>query len=306
MKNLIKTYGAVILATIFWAFSFIWFKIANEAFRPLSIVFMRLLISMVLLTLFLAITRRFEKIRKEDRKYFLLLAFCEPFVYFLGESFGLTFVSSTVGSVLISTIPVFAGIGAWIFYKEKLKALNYIGIIISFAGVLVFILNRDGSLTIDPRGIGLLFLAVVSAVGYTLTLKKLAGTYNPIYIVNVQNIIGTLLFLPFFIIFEVEHLSSVEFNPRSFVAVIELAVFASSGAFIFFGFAVRKLGVTRSSVFSNLIPILTAVFAYFMIDEILTIQKALGMIIVITGLFLSQAKKQGKRPDGTILAGKTA
>jgi drug/metabolite transporter (DMT)-like permease len=206
---------------------------------------------------------------------------------------------------LISTIPIFVGIGGWIFYREKLKAMNYIGILISFIGVMVFILNRDGGLTLDPRGIGLLFLAIFSAVGYTLILKKLAGSYNPIYIVNVQNIIGTILFLPIFIVFEVKHLNSIDFNFRSTIAVIELAVFASSGAFIFFGFAVRKLGVIRSSVFANLIPVITAIFAYFMIGEVLTGQKALGMIIVITGLFLSQAKKQTKGPGRTILAHKT-
>ena len=45
-----------------------------------------------------------------------MLAFFEPFFYFLGESFGLTYVSATVCSVLISTIPVFATIGAWIVF----------------------------------------------------------------------------------------------------------------------------------------------------------------------------------------------
>jgi drug/metabolite transporter (DMT)-like permease len=75
-----------------------------------------------------------------------MLALFEPFFYFLGESFGLTYVSATVCSVLYQPYPVFATIGAWLIFKEKLKAINYAGIILSFIGVLVFILNSDGSL----------------------------------------------------------------------------------------------------------------------------------------------------------------
>ena len=92
---------------------------ANKTFHPITIVFIRLVFSVILLTSFLIITKNFMKIRKADRKLFLMLALFEPFFYFLGESFGLTYVSATVCSVLISTIPVFATIGAWLIFKEK-------------------------------------------------------------------------------------------------------------------------------------------------------------------------------------------
>ena len=163
---------------IFWSFSFIWFKEANKTFHPITIVFIRLVFSIILLTVYLLLTKNFMKIRKKDRRLFLMLALFEPFFYFLGESFGLTYVSATVCSVLISTIPVFATIGAWLIFKERLKKINYAGIILSFIGVLVFILNSDGSLTFNIRGLGLLVLAVFSAVGYNLTLSRLVGHYS--------------------------------------------------------------------------------------------------------------------------------
>ena len=131
-----------------------------------------------------------------------MLAFFEPFLYFLGESFGLTYVSSTTGSVLIATIPVFATIGAWLLFGERLSNLNYAGIVLSFIGVLMFILNPDGSLSFNIKGILLMLLAVLSAVGYNLTLRHLAGNYHPLIIVHIQNIIGLALFLPLFLIFD--------------------------------------------------------------------------------------------------------
>lgn len=305
--NRIRIYGAVILAMIFWSFSFIWFKMANEYYRPLTIVFFRLLIAVVLLSGYLAITHKFERIRKEDRRLFFLLAVFEPFIYFLGESFGLTYVSSTTGSVIISTIPVFAAIGAWILFRERLGWINYTGIFLSFFGILIFILRLDGTLSFNYKGLLLLGIAVFAAVGYNLTLGKLAGGYNPVFIVNVQNLIGSILFLPIFLILDLRTFTGLSHSLHSVLPVVELSIFASCGAFILFAFAVRYMGVSKAVVFTNCVPILTAVFAFMLVGDRLSLQNLIGMIIVIAGLFLSQANGHRKvREDAVILTGKSA
>jgi drug/metabolite transporter (DMT)-like permease len=247
------------------------------------------------------------KIKKADRKLFLMLAVFEPFFYFLGESFGLTYVSATVCSVLISTIPVFATIGAWLIFKERLKTINYAGIIISFIGVIVFILNSDGSISFSIKGLGLLLLAVLSAVGYNLTLSRLVGTYSPVYIVNVQNLIGATLFLPLFLIFDFKHFISTPFTFEMFKPIIELSIFASCGAFILFAWSVRNMGITKANVFSNCIPVFTALFSFVLMGEKLSVQNLVGMTIVIAGLFLSQLDGTNNSIDeARAFTGKTA
>jgi len=292
---------------IFWAFSFIWFKEANKNFNPITIVFIRLVFSVILMTIFLVATKNYMKIKKPDRKLFLMLALFEPFFYFLGESFGLTYVSATVCSVMISTIPVFATIGAWLLFREKLNTINYAGIIFSFIGVLVFILNSDGSISFNINGLGLLSLAVISAVGYNLTLSRLVGTYSPVYIVNVQNIIGAILFLPLFLIFDFKQFVATPLTFSMFKPVLELAVFASCGAFILFAYSVKNMGITKANVFSNCIPVFTAVFSFFLLGERLSAQNIIGMTIVIAGLFMSQMNGRKKSIDeALVLTGKTA
>ena len=292
---------------IFWAFSFIWFKEANKTFYPLTIVFIRLLFAVILMTTFLVATKNFMKIKKKDRKLFLMLALFEPFFYFIGESFGLTYVSATVCSVLISTIPVFATIGAWLIFRERLKLINYAGIILSFIGVLVFILNSDGSLNFNIKGLAFLMLAVLTAVGYNLTLSRLVGTYSPVYIVGVQNIIGATLFLPLFIILDFHHFFRTPFTFNMFKPIIELAVFASCGAFILFAYSVQKMGITKANVFSNCIPVFTAIFSFIILGEKLTIQNIIGMAIVIAGLIMSQMNGTKKNLEEALaFTGKTA
>ena len=259
------------------------------------------------MTIFLVVTKNYMKIKKGDRKLFLMLAVFEPFFYFLGESFGLTYVSATVCSVLISTIHVFATIGARLLFKERLKTINYAGIITSFIGVLVFILNRDGSISFNIKGLVLLLLAVLSAVGYNLTLSRLVGTYSPVYIVNVQNLIGAILFLPLFLILDFKHFIYTPFTFGMFKPIIELSVFASCGAFILFAYSVRNMGITKANVFSNCIPVFTALFSFILMGDKLTAQNIAGMVIVIVGLFMAQMNGPKKSIENALaLTGKTA
>jgi len=303
----LRTYGGIILAMIFWSLSFIWFKEANETYRPVTIVFIRLIISVILLSTYLFIKKKFMKIRKEDRKLFLMLSLFEPFLYFLGESFGLTYVSATVGSVIISTIPVFATIGAWLLFREKLRIINYAGIILSFLGVLVFILNSSGGISFNMKGLALLGLAVFSAVGYNLTLSRLVDHYSPVFIVNFQNALGAILFLPVFLITDYRSFIGTHVTVASFIPILELAVFASCGAFILFAFSVRNIGITRANVFTNFIPVFTAIFSFFILGEKLSVQNVTGMIIVVAGLYMSQINGRVKKTgDALILTGKTA
>lgn len=307
MNAKLKTYSAVILAMIFWAFSFLWFKDANRYFRPITIVFLRLLISVIFMTVFLLVTKNYMKIKKSDRKLFFMLALFEPFFYFLGESFGLTYVSATICSVMISTIPVFATISTWLIFKEKLKAVNYAGIILSFIGVLVFILNRDGSISFSLKGLAFLILAVISAVGYNLTLSRLVENYSPVYIVNVQNIIGAVLFMPIFFIFDFKNFASVHLTFEMFKPIIALSVLCSCGAFILFAYSVSRIGITMANVFSNTIPVFTAIFSFMLIGEKLTIQNVVGMVIVLAGLLMSQINHKNKEIDEALaFTGKTA
>ncbi len=134
---------------------------------------------------------------------FLMLALFEPFFYFLGESFGLTYVSATVCSVIISTIPVFATIGCMVNIQGEAQfhklCRHY-----SFVSRNNNFHPQQGRKPViqNIKGLGLMALAVVSAVGYNLTLSRLVGNYSPVHIVNAQNMIGAILFLPLFIILD--------------------------------------------------------------------------------------------------------
>jgi drug/metabolite transporter (DMT)-like permease len=285
-----RVYAAIVLSMVFWAFSFVWFKIANEVFQPISIITLRLILSTALLGITFGFIRKLQPIDKADRKWFLLLAFLEPFLYFMGESYGLLYVTSTQASVIVSTIPLFSTIAAFVFYGERLTRLNIVGIAISVTGVTLIVLNPDLNSKTPLVGIVLMMLAVFSAVAYAVVVKKLSARYNAFTLVTVQNAIGIFMFLPFLFVFEWKALISTPVTTSSVLAIIQLAVFASTMAFLLFIYGIQKIGISRASVFTNSIPVFTALFAWWLLSDPISLQKVLGIVLAISGLYVSQLK----------------
>lgn len=278
----------VILGMIFWGFSFVAFKFANESFRPITIVFFRLTVSIFFLFGFALLFKRLNRIKRKDQKWFLLMAIVEPFFYFLGEAYGLTMVTATVAAVIISTIPLIVPFAAYYLFKERLTPMNYLGLVISFGGVLLVVLTRSGGLVADWKGVLLMFVAVLSAVAYTMVVKILADDYTPITITAYQSLYGLLLFVPLFLIMEVPHLDFSHVTTHSLMAVGYLGVFGSGICFIIMTIGIRELGAAKSNIFANLIPVVTAILSFFLLKESMPLLKILGIFVVILGLLLSQ------------------
>ena len=286
--NNLKVYMALLIAMIIWGLSFIWYKQAYVAFRPATVIVLRLFISSPLLLLSAFLLRRLKWPDKKDIKYFLLLAFFEPFLYFIGESYGMLYVSSTLASILIATIPLITPFAGYFFFKERLKINNYFGMLLSFTGV-VLVVYVEGKLgEAQGSGILLILIAVLSTVGYTSILKRISEKYNALSILWFQNLIGGIYFLPLFLFTEFKSITWDSLSFSDFMPILYLSIFASSLAFIFFIQGVRTLGMTQAVVFVNFIPIVTAVFAVYLLQERLPWLKIMGIMVTILGLFLTQ------------------
>jgi drug/metabolite transporter (DMT)-like permease len=284
-------YPIIILSMIFWGMSFVWTSIVFKYYHPVTTIFLRLIISTLLLSAFIFITGKYEKLKKQDRGLLLLSALFNPFLYFLGENFGLLNSSPTISSVIIATIPVFTPLVAFFALKERLSWLNIAGIFISFLGIGIMLVNPDLSLNASPAGIAFLLGAVASAVIYSVFLKKLTQKYSSLTIITYQNALGVIYFLPLFLLFDVKHFLTVRPNMELISSMLQLSLFASSLAFIFFTMTVKEIGVSKTNVFSNLIPVFTAIFSAIFISEIFTATKITGMAVVIIGVMISQIKK---------------
>ena len=119
-----KVYAALVTAELLWALSFVWYKQVLIYLPPVTLVLFRLVIAVSILSLVSLFIGKLQKMMLKDLPAFIALSFFQPFAYFMGESFGMQYVSSTVGAVVISTIPIFAAIAGFFILKERLAVLS--------------------------------------------------------------------------------------------------------------------------------------------------------------------------------------
>jgi drug/metabolite transporter (DMT)-like permease len=288
---------SVVLANVFWGITFVIFKYANESFDPIAIIFTRLLISIPFLFTFAFVTGRMMRFRKGDFKWFLLMSLFEPFIYFFGESFGLSMVSSTVAAIIISTIPLFVPIVAFFILNERLSLTNIIGLFISFAGVIMVVMASEGRLAGNIKGIMLMFLAVFGAVGYTIIAKRLLDHYNGIFITAWQSTLGFLFITPVFLTLELPTIDFTAIKASSIWALLYLGVFGSGICFILFTTGIRELGASKANVYANLVPVVAAIVSFFVLKEAMPVMKILGIVVVLSGLLLSQRSSTMQRTN---------
>ncbi len=290
-NNQFKAYLFIILAMIIWGFSFVWSKSVLQVLSPLPVVALRYFLAALFSVFFLMINKKNFKVKKKDIPLLILLSLSEPFLYSLCEIFGIAFTSSGIAAIVISTIPITVAIANFFYIKEKLTLLNFLGIIISFTGIVVIIIDKSFTLYASYKGVFFLLGAVLAATIAGFILKKLANTYSIPTIISYQNIFSSLFFLPILFYYEQEIINTPVNFEVSF-SLLSLAILASIVAFSLYTYGITKIGLTKTMVFANLIPIFTVIIAYFYFKEIVTIQKAIGMFIVIAGLFLSQRQRQ--------------
>jgi drug/metabolite transporter (DMT)-like permease len=261
-------------------------------YQPLSIIFIRIVIASIILSIIAKAFGKLQKIQKGDFKWFLLMATLEPFLYFIGETYGIQITASpTLAAVMISTVPLFSPFAAYYFYKERIGLQNYIGIALSVIGVCTVIFH-NGMEEVNAQivGILLLLIAVASSLFYSIVIKKLADNYNPFTIISYQNIIGIISFLPLFLFIDYKNFITIPFSIQNVYPFFMLALFASGVAFILFVYVIKEIGVVRSNIFVTLIPVITAIFCFILGTEKISFLRTIGICLVVTGLILSQLK----------------
>jgi len=291
----VLTYIASIFAITLWGMSYIWTaKLIALNIPIFYFVFVRILMAGLVLFLFNAAYGRIKRIQRQDLPKFLLLAFFEPFIYFICETFGLKLTGSpTLSAMVIATIPIFSIGAGIIFFKEKVNFINIIGILFSLVGIVMVAMAKGSLGEHFIWGIVLLLIAVISEVGHASITKSLAGNYSSQIIVMYQFLIGAIYLFPLFIWKGIDGFNmEVYFSAEVWYPLICLAILCSSLAFSLWVSTIKNLGVAKSSIFSALIPVAAAIIAWVLGHEYLNSRQWIGIVISTAGVILSQYTKK--------------
>lgn len=287
----VLVYIASVFAITLWGMSYIWTdKLIAQEIPIFYFVFVRIFLAGIILFLFNTAYARIKRIQRKDLGKFLLLAFFEPFIYFICETYGLKMTGSpTLSAMVVATIPIFSIGAGMIFFKEKVNVVNIVGIVFTLIGIIMVAMAKGELGENFIWGVVLLLIAVVSEVGHASITKSLSGNYSSQIIVMYQFLIGSVYLLPMFLWKGLDGFSiETHFSPEVWYPIICLAVLCSSLAFSLWVSTIKNLGVAKSSIFSALIPVAAAIIAWILGHELLNSRQWAGIAISSFGVILSQ------------------
>lgn len=296
--------GALIVSMLIWSVSGIAIKHALEVLPPFTMIILRFVPSVLLMLIIGLVFRKsqlfgLQKLEWRDLPLFLVAGFCQPFLYYLLETFTYDALNSpTIAETLLSTSPLLSPIFAAVLLRERVTKYNIIGIVLSTLGVFALTLIGATDYSIgNSWGILLAFAAVSAAVIDSVMMRKVPAKYSSLSFIFYAQLISLLFFIPIWLWREgPQAIANLQFtitNTQLMVAlgcVGYLTVFASVIAFILFCFALRKIGVTQANAFNNIRPAFTALWMLLFFGEQLPVGKWIGMALIIFGLFVCQYK----------------
>lgn len=277
------SYLLVILPVIFWGVSFTSTKVVLQEIPPVSIAFFRQIIAIAALLAWSLISKATLKIKLRDLILLAASCFFGIVLYFVFENHGIRLTTASSASMIVAAVPIFTLITEALIFKMKIKLNMIICIVISIIGVY-FVISVNGKLDFSSSafwGNMLVMGAMVSWVIYTILSRSLGAKYSSLVITVYQTTISIFLFIPF-VIPEIPSWKPVSFVPL--MNLLYLGVFCSAISYISFLYAIKTLGSTVSSMFLNLIPVISVVASFLVLDERLMLIQYVGMALIMISL----------------------
>ena len=289
-RKLMTIYIKQLLTAIFWGGTFIAGREISRNMDPYSAAFLRFAIASFFLILLLRLVEgKLPPLKKNQIIPVICLGLTGIFTYNILFFKGLQTVSAGRASLFIALNPIIITIFSSILFKEKLTPLRVIGILISVTGAIIVITYGDITQLFNntlSSGDLYIFGCVISWVAYSLIGKLVLGGLSPLAAVCYSANIGAIaLFFPAMSNGIHHHLFSYSLTEWS--ALFYLGFFGTVLGFFWYYEGINSIGPMKASIFINFVPVSAIILAYLILGEPITISLAIGAVLVICGVLLT-------------------
>lgn len=322
MNENIKTkkvlgYGLAAVSIFFWGITFICTKALLNDFSSLEILFFRFIAAYLGLWI---MHPKAQKMERRDNILFALAGLSGVVLYQFSENIAINFTNASNVSVIVSICPLFTAIIAQLILKENHLTLWFLlGFIISIFGVALVCFNGKTQLELNPKGDLLALFSGICWGFYSLFVSIInKKNYDPICTTRRVFFYAVIFMLPLVLLgikfgdpaakegFTASiaitldrSLNAARFSKAiNWFNLLFLGIIASGFCFSAWNKACEIVGTVRVSCGLYLIPVVTIIFAFFTLGEQITLLGALGSIITIIGLFVSEKKDRPANEDG--------
>jgi drug/metabolite transporter (DMT)-like permease len=292
----------VTFAVTAWGASFVATKVALQYISPVTIVWLRFAMGVLILGVAVLARKQFAMPSRKDVGYFALLGFLGITLHQWLQSTGLVTAQATTMAWIVATTPIFMALLGWIVLKETLGWVQVSGILLASMGVLVVVTRGDvATLASGKFGTTGDFLALVSSLNWAVFsalsrrgLQQHPATRMMFFVMSFGWLFSTLLFFTGPGIREIGRLTSDGWS-----SVIFLGVVVSGLAYIAWYDALQAFPVAQAGAFVYFEPFITVVVAAIVLGEPLLLASLAGGVGILLGVWLvnQAAYKKQEAPE---------
>jgi len=263
-----------------------------NASQPLVIAQVRFAVAGIIMLIFAHVFLRQNLPAKKEWRQILIYGLLNITIYLGCYVIAMQNVTAGVGALAIATNPLFISFSSLFFLKKKLKSEIFVALLLGTAGVFIasWPLLKDASMT--ASGLLLLLFSMISYSAGAIYFS--AKKWNNLSIVTIngwQTMLGGLLLLPF-TIFEY-HGSINHFDVQFWGGTLWLAIFVSIFAIQLWLWLLKKNAV-KAGLWLFLCPGFGFAIAAIILHDVISMYTVVGVMLVMTGLFLSQREARQK------------
>jgi drug/metabolite transporter (DMT)-like permease len=268
------------------AFSSIFIRYAQaEAMPTLAIAAWRLVFACAALLPYALCTHQqdIRSLSRRDLGLLVLSGLCLG-LHFATWISSLAYTSVACSVALVSTGPVFVGVGSWLFLHERLKRMTIWGIVLAAVGSLIIGWGDMGQAENKITGDLLALAGAVFVAGYLMIGRKLRARRALItYIAPVYGVAMLILLM----IVWIGRQPMLGFSWRAYAWVLLLGLLPQLVGHSTLNWAVRHLSATFVSIVTLAEPICSGVLAFLVLHETITVSTGLGAAFVLAGIYIA-------------------
>ncbi|MGN1122053.1 MAG: DMT family transporter [Eubacteriales bacterium] len=253
-----------------------------------AVLSVRFLFSLLLMTALLPLLKIKLHFKGKPVWKLVLLGLFQPVIYFIGESFGLKLTGIVVSSVMIALVPVLCQIFSALFLREAPNPAQVLFCVLSVAGVIAVTLfsGKTGGKTY-VAGIVFLSIAVLSAVAFNVLGRSISQTFTPFERTYFMFLVSAVFFTAYALLAAHGHpllIIKPLASPVFVISILYLGGFSSVGAYLLVNYANTALPLARSSVFANVITVVSTT-AGFLSGEPFGLPTLAACFVILVGVW---------------------
>ena len=286
-RTRITAYIEVTFAVIAWGASFIATKLALRDLDPVTVVWLRFAIGVLILGIATAIRHQFSFPQRKELLYFSILGFLGITFHQWLQSTGLVTAQASTTAWIVATTPIFIAILSWIFLHEKLNWWQISGILLAAIGVIL-VVSKGNILSLLTGHFGEAgdIMILVSAPNWALFsilsrrgLQQHKATQMMFFVMAIGWLFTSILF---FTTGNFEDIGHMTWN--SLLGVGFLGIFCSGLAYIAWYDGLQAIQASQIGAFLYLEPLVAVVVAWLILGEKLLILSLVGGVIILLGV----------------------